>query len=314
MRVLITGGAGFIGSNLGSFLAEKGAKVTILDDFSKGTIENIKDRKIELIKGKIEDKNLIGSLKGKRFNFIHHQAALTDTTIDDEEKMMRVNVDGFKNILNLARKEKSQVIYASSAGVYGSGPIPMRESQKLSPLNTYALSKVKTDELALTFIKENKGVKVIGLRYFNVYGPKEAHKASSSSMIWQLACQMNPVRCSLSNGVKEGKPPRIFKYGEQERDFIYVKDVVEATVKAMEAKESCIVNIGTGKKTSFNRIIEILNEVLDTDFEPEYFDNPYDFYQNYTQADTNLARQFLGFKANWSIKEGIRDYFLNGGA
>ena len=99
MKILITGGAGFIGSNLSSFLAEKVAKVTVLDDFSKGIIENIKDLKIELIKGKIEDENLIDSLRGKRFDFIHHQAAITDTTVDDEEKMMRVNVDGFKNVL-----------------------------------------------------------------------------------------------------------------------------------------------------------------------------------------------------------------------
>lgn len=314
MKVLITGGAGFIGSNLSSFLIDRGAQVTILEDFSKGIIENIKTLEIELIKGKVEDENLINSLSGKSFDFIHHQAALTDTTIDDSEKMMKVNVAGFKNILNLARRDRTQVIYASSAGVYGNGPIPMKEFQELSPLNAYALSKMKADELALVFAKENKNIKVIGLRYFNVYGPKEAHKDKSASMIWQLACQMNPALVCKS-GVKQRKSPRIFKYGEQERDFIYIKDVVEATVKAMETKEGGIVNIGTGQKTSFNRIIEILNEVLATNFEPEYFDNPYDFYQNYTQADTNLAEQLLGFKAKFSIEQGIQDYcsILRGG-
>ena len=299
MRILITGGAGFIGSNLSSSLIEKGAKVTILDDFSKGIIENIKDLKIELIEGMVEDENLINSLKGKRFDFIHHQAAITDTTVEDEERMMRVNVDGFKNILNLAKKEQSQVIYASSAGVYGDGSIPMKESQKLSSLNAYALSKAKADELAFAFVKENKNIKGIGLRYFNVYGLRESHKGKSASMICQLACQ-----------IKEGRNPRIFKYGEQERDFIYVKDVVEANLRAMETDRSGIVNIGTGQKTNFNRIIEILNEVLGTNFEPEYFDNPYTFYQNYTQADTSLAEQLLGFKANWRIEEGIRDYLI----
>ena len=299
MNVLITGGSGFVGSNLTREIQERfsSARVSLLDDFSSGVIENIKGLKVELIKGKVEDANLISSLYGKNFDFIYHQAAITDTTVDNEGKMMEVNVDGFKNILNLARKENSQVIYASSAGVYGNGSIPMEEFQELSPLNAYALSKVKADEMAGTFAKENKNIKVTGLRYFNVYGPREVHKGKSASMIWQLACQM-----------KENKSPRIFKYGEQERDFIYVKDVVEANLKAMETGKSSIVNIGTGKKVNFNRIVENLNEILGSNFEPEYFDNFYDFYQNHTQADTNLAKAVLGFKARFSVEEGMKDY------
>ncbi len=298
MKVLVTGGAGFVGSNLSSFLADKGAKVTILDNFSPGAIENIKDLEADLVEGRVENAGLVNSLKGKSFDFIHHQAAITDTTVDDQERMMRVNVEGFKNILNLAQKENSKVIYASSAGVYGDGPVPMRESQKPAPLNAYALSKIRADELALAFAKENQDMKITGLRYFNVYGPGEKHKRKSASMIWQLAGQM-----------KQGKNPRIFKWGEQERDFIYVKDVVEAIIKAMEAKESCIVNIGTGQATNFNRIIEILNEILGTNFKPEYFDSLYDFYQNQTQADTALAAHLLGFKARFSIEKGMGDYF-----
>ncbi|MCD5397667.1 NAD-dependent epimerase/dehydratase family protein [candidate division NPL-UPA2 bacterium] len=297
MKILITGGAGFIGSNLSSFLANKGAKITVLDDFSQGVREHVENPEFELIAGGVENEGLINSLQGKNFDFIHHQAAITDTTVDDREKMLRVNVDGLKNILYLARKENAKVIYVSSAGVYGDGAVPMRESQKPVPLNAYALSKIRADELALAFAQE-QDMKIIGLRYFNVYGPGEKHKGKSASMIWQLACSM-----------KQGKNPRIFKWGEQERDFIYVKDIVEATAKAMEAEEAGIVNIGTGKRTDFNRIIEILNEVLGADFKPEYFDNPYSFYQNQTQADTALAAHLLGFKAKFSIEEGIRDYF-----
>lgn len=298
MRILITGGAGFIGSNLALEIQKRfpNFKIVILDDFSCGTIENLKDFKGKIIKGSIEDESLIKSLKGENFEIIFHQAALTDTTIEDRDKMMRINLEGFRNILNLARSTNSKVIYASSAGVYGNGPVPMKESQKLLPLNAYAESKVKADLLAMDFTKENN-LKIIGLRYFNVYGPRERHKGKAASMIWQLYCQM-----------RKGESPRVFKYGEQKRDFIYIKDCVEATIKAMELEESIILNVGTGEAVTFNRIIEILNKVLNTNLSPVYFDNPYDFYQNSTLADTTLLEKILKFKARYSIEEGIFDY------
>ena len=170
----------------------------------------------------------------------------------------------------------------------------MGEDQKPSPQNVYAHSKSLMDELA---IKYKDKIRIVGLRYFNVYGPRERYKKKAASMIYQLVQQ-----------IKASKNPRIFKYGEQSRDFIYVKDVVDATIKAMRAKESGIVNVGTGTATTFNRIIKILNEVLGTSFKPEYFDNPYSFYQNETRADTERAEELLGFKARYSIEEGIRDY------
>ncbi|MCK4245379.1 MAG: NAD-dependent epimerase/dehydratase family protein, partial [Candidatus Omnitrophica bacterium] len=184
-----------------------------------------------------------------------------------------------------------------SAAVYGNGPIPMKEDRKLSPLNSYASSKCMIDKLAEKTMKE-KNISIIGLRYFNVYGPKEAHKGKSASMIWQL-----------SRTIKEKRVPRIFKDGEQSRDFIYVKDVVSANIRAMESKERGIFNIGTGKSVTFNRIIKILNEIFGTSFRPEYFDNPYNFYQNHTQADTNLSSKILKWKSRFSIEDGIKDYF-----
>ncbi len=175
----------------------------------------------------------------------------------------------------------------------------MKEDQKLSPQNTYARSKSLMDEEATRYKDE---IKIVGLRYFNVYGPRERYKKKAASMIYQLAQQM-----------KANKNPRIFKYGEQSRDFIYVKDVVDATIRAMKAKGSGIVNVGTGITATFNRIIEILNQVLGTSFEPEYFDNPYSFYQNETRADTERAKELLGFEARYSIEEGIRDYIKKQG-
>ena len=300
MRILVTGAAGFIGSNLTLALQKRfpASEILALDNFLTGADENLRGFKGAVLKGPVEDKGFVKSISGK-FDYIFHQAAITDTTFTDNKKMTDVNVGGFKNILDIAVHGKTKVIYASSAGVYGAGPAPMKETQKLSPLNAYASSKVKMDEISQEIAKEKK-IKVIGLRYFNVYGPREARKGSSSSMIFQLAKQM-----------KAGNAPRIFRYGEQKRDHIYVKDVAEANIKAMDASVSCVVNVGTGEATTFNRVIEILNKVLNTDFKPEYFDNPYDFYQNNTQADTSAAESIIGFKARYSIEKGIEDYIKN---
>jgi ADP-L-glycero-D-manno-heptose 6-epimerase len=296
MKALVTGGAGFIGANICKYLIDNGFAVTCLDDFLKGREANIKDLKLEFIKGSVADEKLIKSLKGKKFDCIFHEAAITDTTVEDKNLMLKVNVEGFNYILDLAKSDKTQVVYASSAAVYGDGSVPMKENQKLNPLNIYGVSKAKMDEIAASFVKDT-GIKTIGLRYFNVYGPREDFKGTATSMIRQLANQM-----------MAGKRPRIFKYGEQERDFIYVRDVVLANINAFESQNSGVVNVGTGKKVSFNQVIAVLNQVLRTKLETDYFDNPYGFYQNCTQADTALSEKLIGFKARFSVEEGIKDY------
>ena len=133
---------------------------------------------------------------------------------------------------------------------------------------------------------------------FNVFGPREQYKGKMASMVWQLAQQM------LS-----GKRPRIFKWGEQRRDQVYVKDVIRANLLALESKGNGIVNIGTGNAISFNHIIEVLNKVLGTNYAPEYFDNPYiGFYQEHTEADLTLAERLLGYRPRWSFEEAVKDY------
>ncbi len=291
MKILITGGAGFIGSNL-SLTLQKDNSITVIDSLLSGNTKNLEGFQGNLIIDDITSMNLLKSFKD--IDVIFHQAAITDTTVSDEKRMMEVNVGGFRRILDFALKKRATLVYASSAGVYGNGKCPMREDQELSPQNVYARSKLLMDELAM---KHKGEIKVVGLRYFNVYGPREKYKKKAASMIYQLAQQM-----------KANKNPRIFKYGEQSRDLIYVKDVVDATIRATKAKESGVVNVGTGTATTFNRIIKILNKFLGTSYEPEYFDNPYSFYQNETRADIKRAEELLGFKARYSIEEGIRDY------
>jgi len=297
MRFLVTGGAGFIGSNIAFALQKRGDEVVIMDDFSSGHFKNLTGFKGDVVAGNICDFEWVDSLEG-RFDGIFHEAAITDTTVMDQYKMMQVNVEGFRNILALAKELNiKNVVYASSAGTYGNGACPMAESAVPTPENVYGFSKAVMDTVAADFVAQNKGFKLAGLRYFNVYGPGEYYKGKFASMIYQLYLQM-----------KAGKSPRIFKHGEQERDFIYVKDVVAANLKAFECRHSGVYNVGTGKPENFNKVISCLNRELGLKMETEYIDNPYAFFQNKTQAETSRSGKELGWKAEWGIDAGIKDY------
>lgn len=297
MRALVTGGAGFIGSNLALELESKGNDVVVLDDFTSGHFENLKGFAGDMVAADLVKAQdwvyRVGSVDA-----VFHQAAITDTTVTDQKRMLEVNVEAFRNVLEFAAETGAKrVVYASSAGVYGAGATPMREGQKPEPLNVYAFSKRVMERVAADFQRENPAMRVVGLRYFNVYGPRETFKKAAASMIWQLSGQ-----------IIAGKRPRIFKWGEQFRDFIYVKDVVAANMKAAEAETGGVFNVCTGKPTTFNKIIETLNAVLGTKLETDFFDNPYSFYQNETLGDPSGAKSVLGFEARYSIEEGIRDY------
>lgn len=296
-KYLVTGGAGFIGSNIVFELQNvHKAEVLILDNFSSGHFKNLIGFKGDLLSDDIC--SISWWEKVGHVDAIFHQAAITDTTLTDQNKMMQVNVEGFKNILYFALKyDIKRIIYASSAGVYGNGDCPMNENQKLVPENIYGFSKVIMDNVAREFSQKHKDIILVGLRYFNVYGVGESYKGKSASMIYQLYMQM-----------KSGKNPRIFKYGEQMRDFVYVKDVVRANINALECEKSCIVNIGTGKPKNFNWVIDCLNAVMGLDLSPEYFDNPYKFYQNKTQADLRSAKAYLNYRPEWDLESGIKDY------
>lgn len=296
MRVLVTGGAGFIGSSIVSVLEDKGVEVYVLDNFSHSDYKNLMKAKGEIICADILDEAVYKRLP--ELDAVIHAAAITDTTLTDDTKMMNVNFNGFKSVLNFCLDRKIKLVYASSAGVYGTGPSPMKEAQKLMPHNTYAYSKYLCDCLARKVANKKNSPLIVGLRYFNVYGFGEHHKQKSASMIYQLYLQM----------VEENRP-RVFKYGEQKRDFIYVKDVARMTVEALNLKASTILNLGTGKARSFNDIISILNRLLKKNLKPDYFDNLYEGkYQDYTEADITHLRKTLGTTVYFSLEEGIKDY------
>ncbi|MBU6500548.1 MAG: NAD-dependent epimerase/dehydratase family protein [Patescibacteria group bacterium] len=296
MRILVTGGTGFIGSNLTIELLKLGHDVLITGHDAEQKIPNFH--------GKYLQPNFLGLDWGAlgKIDALFHEAALNDTTCLDEREMMLANVDSSLKLFEHAAKNGCRkIVYASSTAVYGASPAPYIENKGLEPLNPYGRSKLILDEKAMEFAKVHPEITVVGLRYCNVYGPRENHKGKRASMIYQLAKQM-----------KNGNP-KIFKNGEQKRDYIYVGDVVRANLLALQSKESGVFNCGFGGATSFNDIIKLLNEVMGLDRVPEYIDNPYaDKYQNFTQCDMSLAKKVLGFVPKYNVKDGIKDYFASG--
>lgn len=299
MKVLITGAAGFIGSNIVEYLEKKSIETVLFDDFSHSSYCNILDAKGEVVWGDVSAENF-----GKNIpdvDAVIHEAAITDTTLADDTKMVKVNYAGFRNVFNLCVKKNIPLVYASSAGVYGKSDRKMSEQEKPTPHNTYAYSKYLCDCWVNRYLQNNKTPPIVGLRYFNVYGPGEGHKGKSASMIFQLYNQMI-----------QGENPRIFKFGEQKRDFIYVKDVARITAEAINLGKSVISNVGTGQPRTFNDIINILNKTINANRETEYIDNPYEkVYQNHTEADTNTLKKVLKTETNYSLEQGIKDYFEN---
>lgn len=298
MRALVTGAAGLVGSNLSLELQKRGNEVVGLDDFSVGSFQNLWDFKGDVVAADLRNPAEWQDKIGK-VDVIFHQAACTDTTIMDQKFMMSINVEAFRSLLEWAAKNRvKKVVYASSAGVYGDRPVPQRETDEPKPLNVYAFSKMVMESVARDFQKTHKDMAIVGLRYFNVFGPRETHKNKAASMAYQLACQM-----------RAGKRPRIFEFGEQYRDFIYVADVVKANLAAAEVETGGVFNVCTGKKSTFNEMIAALNETLGLKLEPDYFKNPYSFYQNETLGDPKLAKARMNFSAEFDLRSGIRDYF-----
>lgn len=295
-KYLVTGGAGFIGSNIAKTLEAQGHEVTVLDDFSKnGHFKNLIG-----FKGDVITADLFEYMPTDMyFDAIFHEAAITDTTVMDQKAMMEQNVEAFKNLLSFAAEnEIKKVVYASSAATYGNGPVPNVETQPTHPENVYGFSKAIMDNVARQFAEDNNDMTIIGLRYFNVYGPGEYYKGKMASMVYQLYNQM-----------KAGKRPRVFKNGEQQRDFVYVKDIVKINLCALNnGKETGVYNAATGVPRDYNAIICCLNKELGTSLEPEYIDNPYPFFQLKTQADITKSKEKLGYEPDYSLEAGIADY------
>ena len=298
-KILVTGGAGFIGSNLTLALQEKypDARIVVVDDFRSGDFKNLQGFRGDFVTADVSRLDWTAHFKDMGFDVIFHEASITDTTIHDQYLQAHDNIEGFRRLLEFAAPGHTPVVYASSAATYGIDGGKMKENQPPAPANVYAFTKVQLDNLARLYARRLPSWRIVGLRYFNVYGPREAHKKTAASMIYQLYTQM-----------KAGKRPRVFRAGEQKRDFVYVKDAISMTILAVSAPHSQIYNCGSGHPFSFNEVIAELNKNLGTELEPEYFENPYSFYQPHTEADMTFAKTELKYSAQYPPSKGIADY------
>ncbi len=314
MRILITGGAGFVGSNLARTLQDQNpyAELLVVDDFRLGTFANLSSEgpngwsfRGEVIAGALHELDLEALLDQFAPDVIYHEASITDTTVDDEAAMIRDNVHPFEDLLDLCVERKTRLVWASSAATYGTEargamrakrPFTLEDAGR--PANVYGFSKWVMENAARRVMTAHPEAHIVGLRYFNVFGPGEQNKGKMASMIYQLAQQM-----------LAGQRPRIFDPGDQARDQIYVKDVVGCTIAgAAEGAKSGIYNCGTGEATSFNQIVAALNEALGTDYAPDYFENPYAFYQDYTCADLTQTKAGLNWQPAYTTHDAIVEY------
>jgi len=310
--ILITGAAGFIGSSLSFYFQEHYPDATIVafdmfrsgETFSNGNLKSFGHFKNLLgfngvvISGDINDKVALKDLEESyKFDYIFHQAAISDTTVQEQDLMMKTNVNAYEDLLKIAIKHGANMIYASSAATYGDSD--RFEVGFEQPNNAYGFSKVMMDNISYKYIKQGVDISIVGLKYFNVYGPREFFKNSTSSMVVQFGHQ-----------ILKGLTPKLFEGSDKIlRDFIYIDDIIQANIKACDPKKSGVYNVGTGKARSFEDIVNILQKELEIDNGKNYIPNPFiGSYQFFTQANIETTQENLGYEPQVSMEEGIKAY------
>lgn len=300
---LVTGGAGFIGSHLVRGLLDAGRKVIVLDNFSSGRVENLQglvenqNGNFKLVDGDIRNEELCLGL-AEKCSTVYHLAAIPSVqySVDYPLEVNSVNVEGTLSVFQSARRAAAgTVVYASSCAVYGdSENLPLTENEPPRPMSAYAVSKL-ADEMYSDVFAKVYGFSSTGLRFFNVFGPRQDPTSDYAAVIPRFVTRM-----------LGGKPPIIYGDGEQSRDFIYVQNIVEACMAASRASgRGLFVNIGTGKSRTLNEIVEVLNGILGTDYEPVYEEaRPGDIRDS--RASVAAARDLIEFSPSVDFEEGLR--------
>lgn len=298
-KVVVTGGAGFIGSHLAEELGRRGYYVVILDDLSTGKLENIsqplKKDNAEFVRGSITDLPLLRKLfQGVEYVFHHAALARVPHSIDDPLSTNEVNIKGTLNVLLAARENRlSKVIYASSSSVYGEGAsLPQREDAPPDPLSPYALTKL-AGEYYCNIFRRIYGLSTVSLRYFNVYGSRQDPFSQYATAI-----------PSFMSRICQNLSPIIFGDGEQSRDFTFVADVVGANILAAENNSEGVYNIGSGKGATINQLVEIILNLMQKSLAPIY-QEPRPGDPRHTLADISKAKGF-GYQPKWNLEAGLR--------
>jgi nucleoside-diphosphate-sugar epimerase len=303
MRYLVTGGAGFIGSNTVEELVRRGHSVVVLDDLSSGKEENLAEvrSKITFMKGSITDLELVQKAMHQA-EYVIHLAARTSVprSVKDPIDTNRINVDGTLNVLVAARDNKvKRVVYAASSSAYGDTPnLPKTESMTPVPISPYGVAKYVGELYAQTFGR-CYGLENVSLRYFNIFGPRQDPASPYSGVLSRFAA-----------AVLQGMPAVIYGDGEQTRDFTFVGNAVEANLLACDSPNASgsTYNVGTGFRISLNRVLELLREISGKRMEARY-DPPRDGDIRDSLADIGKAKQELGYEPKVLFEEGLRRTF-----
>ena len=296
MRYVVTGGAGFVGSNLTKLLVKEGHDVLVIDNLAKGKKENLTQvfDQIEFVKGDIRDYDNMEK-NFQDIDGVFHQAALTvvQHSFDNPQEYHDVNVIGTENVFKLAKKYDVKVVYASSSSVYGHQNImPIKENAIREPINPYGQTKLDDEHLYEKY--SGMGTSIIGLRYFNIFGEGQTPEYAG-------------VITKFLERVREMKAPVIFGDGSQIRDFIFVQDIVMANLLAMTSNvNSSLINIGTGNAMTILELANMIIDISKIDLEP-IFEKSLDGDIKKSHADISLAIQSLNWKPKKELNEWLKE-------
>jgi len=298
VRILITGGAGFIGSNLARALLARGDHVRVLDNFSTGQRANLAGLDVELIEGDLRSFERV-STACRGVDVVLHQGALPSVprSIQDPLTSNAVNVEGTLNVLLAARDHRvRRVVVASSSSVYGNAPgMPRSESQPVAPLAPYAVAKLAAERYALA-ANAVYGLETVALRYFNVFGERQDPSSDYAAVIPKFITLM-----------QRGQRPPIFGTGENSRDFTHVDNVVQSNLLAIDAPNAAgrAINVAMQSSHTLNELVATLNQLLGTDLEPRYLP-PRAGDVARSMADISLARRLLGYEPQVDFITGLQ--------
>jgi len=304
LRILVTGGVGFIGSHLVDRLLKENFEVTVVDNLSTGHPENINphqhDKKFHFLKGDIQDSNLVKEAV-RNVDVVFHEAALASVVLSVKDPVMTnaVNVEGTLNLLKTSSDSGvKRFIYASSAAVYGNIlSADRREDMTPNPTSPYGVSKLAAEHYVRLFYKAY-GLETVSLRYFNVYGPRQR---------FDINCAYGGAITIFLNRLLRNMPPIIYGDGEQTRDFVFIQDVIEANMLALNSKNAAgeVFNIGTGTSISVNEVAEILKKLLDKTHIKSVHAEPRPTDIRHGYADISKAKKTLGYNPKFPFQQGL---------